>query len=165
MAANCPACHKDMTGRDKFITGCCNQSCCGDCLLFAKELEIQTLNGYGGDYPVCPACPKGESCAVIAWVCDVTAAELASRERYRLLKLEEARREYELAEARARETPEQRALREAQEQAQKAEERARMAADNARAKAECKGRKQVYWDWLGLITMQLSTLNQIMGRD
>ena len=144
-----------MSGRDKFITGCCDRICCGDCRLLAENLA--NCDAYCGAYDFCPDCPKGETCAVITWVCDVTVAELASRERYRLYKLEGEQRKRELAEARARETPEQRAQREALEQAKEADE-------TARAKAECEARGQVYWDWNVVIRPPI-TLNHIMGLD
>lgn len=149
MANICPACNKDMTGRSKFTTGCCGQTCCGDCL---REVDVLANHpDYCGAYGTWDGrCSKGATCDEIAWVCDIIQQHADYMEQCRLERIDYERRAREREEARARETPEQRAQREAQEQA-------KMEKDVANAKAECEARGEKYWDW-SLLTGPPSSL-------
>lgn len=126
MAAICPSCNKDMAGRGQFISGCCGRTCCAECMLIAEVTTCKETMDEQDEWHYVPEpfiCEKkdGVTCDQITWVREIIRARNAYIERTRLIKLEHEQRELELAEARARETPEERAQREAQEKADKLE--------------------------------------------
>jgi len=93
MAAICPACNKDMAGRSRFISGCCGQTCCAECMLIAEVTSCKETLDEQDEWHYVPEpfnCEKkdGATCDQIIWVREIIRARNDYIERARLIKLE-----------------------------------------------------------------------------